>query len=92
MRTISDAEREYGKRWREWTQAEWDAVLKTVEEEDMTFPLIINKIMEAFMNFRYEVLTKSVKDFIEKGIAVEMRQMMDLERGTYEDPHGRKVP
>ena len=66
--TIQEQETKLGKRWREFTQDEWDEVLKTTEVDDMKYPLIINKAMEAFMNERFNVLTKSVLAFI--GIAI----------------------
>jgi hypothetical protein len=62
--TVSEGETKFGKHWKEWSQREWDEVLKTTEVDDLKYPLIVIKVMEAYTAGRGTVLTDSVKAFI----------------------------
>lgn len=66
---IGEYEEKFGKRWDAWTQDEWDEVLKVVEADDLKFPLLINKVMEAYMSNRKHVLTESVLAFVDNTIS-----------------------
>jgi len=68
--TIEEAEVIFGKRWNDWSPAEWTEFMRTVEEADLRIPLLINKAMEYYTDTSLrKFLTKSVRVFIEESLA-----------------------
>lgn len=68
MGIIGEHEKIFGKPWKEWTREERMAVACTLEEPDLRFPLVINIVMEAYMNGARDLMRPSTVEMIENAI------------------------
>lgn len=77
---IEKFQKKFGSRWNTWTQDQWDEVLKVVEADDLKFPLLINRVMEAYTNGRKHVLTESVLAFVDDALRQERTSTITEEK------------